>query len=109
MHKVRVVGIKTLETGKFNAELAEMENPCKGTIKFSKEIPLTIAGAYNNSEAWLFTDEEKRALTEGKDWIMPETVKQQLKILMAAFMDLLNADEGKVDAGMPEAEIIIDT
>jgi len=94
MHKIRVVGIKTLETGKFNAESAEMENPCKGTIKFGKEIQLTEAGIYNNSEAWLLTDAEKKALTEGKDWIMPEEVKQGLGTLARMILDILN--EGKV-------------
>lgn len=70
MHRVRIVGVKTLESGKFNGDTGEMENPCKGTIKWEKAIPLTEAGRYNNTEAVILTQEEYDALTSGKKLIL---------------------------------------
>lgn len=96
MHKVKIVGVKTLETGKFNAETAEMENPCKGTIKWDKGIQLTEAGLYNNTEAWLLTEAEKQALTEGKDYLMPESIRQGLKTVASTILDLLSDKEDKI-------------
>ena len=65
MHKIRVSAVKTLETGKFNADTALYENPCKATIKWDKTIPLTEAGAYNNQEAVILTTAEYETLKEG--------------------------------------------
>ena len=95
MHRVKIVGVRTLETSKFDGESGEMENPCKGTIKWDKKIPLTEAGMYNNTDAWIMSDSEKQALTEGKSYLMPEHVKQGLKMVATTILDLLSDEEVK--------------
>lgn len=95
MHKVRIVGVKTLETGKFSGESGEMENPCKATVKWDKKIQITEAGIYNNTEAWLLTDAEHQALTEGKNYLMPEHVRQGLRTIATAILDLLSDNESQ--------------
>jgi len=95
MQKIRITGVRTLETGKFDADKAEYTNPPKATIKWSEKTLLTEAAIFNNTEAWLMTDAEKQALTEGKDYLMPEHVKQGLKTVATTILDLLSDEEVK--------------
>lgn len=95
MTKVKVTGVRTLETGKFDANKAEYTNPPKATIKWSETTPLTEAAIFNNTEAWLLTDAEKVALTEGKDYLMPEHVMQGLKTIATTILDLLSDSESE--------------
>jgi len=41
------------------------------------------------------TDAEKQALTEGKDYLMPEHVKQGLRTVATTILDLLSDEEVK--------------
>ena len=95
MQKIRITGVRTLETGKFDADKAEYCNPPKATIKWSETTPLTEAAIYNNTEAYLLTESEYQALTEGKDYLMPEHVKQGLKMVATTILDLLSDEEVK--------------
>jgi len=95
MTKIKVIGVRTLETSKFDGESGLMSNPPKATIKWSETTPLTEAAIFNNTEAWLITDAEKVALTEGKDYLMPEHVKQGLRTVATTILDLLSDEEVK--------------
>jgi hypothetical protein len=95
LHKVKIIGVRTLETSKFDGESGLMTNPPKATIKWPENTPLTEAAIFNNTEAWLLTDAEKQALTEGKDWLMPESLKQRFKTVIASMMDLLSDSDEK--------------
>ena len=95
MTKIKVIGVRTLETSKFDADKAEYCNPPKATIKWSETTPLTEAAIFNNTDAWLMTDAEKVALTEGKDYLMPEHVKQGLRTVATTILDLLSDEEVK--------------
>ncbi len=95
MTKVRVIGVRTLETSKFDGESGLMSNPPKATIKWSETTPLTEATIFNNTEAWLLTDTEKQALTEGKNYLMPEHVRQGLRTVATTILDLLSDEEVK--------------
>lgn len=93
MHKVKVVSVKTLETGKFDADKAEYTNPPKATIKWHENTPLVEVAIYNNQEAILLTVDEYKALTEGKEWLMPEHVRQGIRTLATMLLDLLDDTE----------------
>ena len=95
MHKVKVVGVKTLETGKFDADTATWENPCKATIKWNKSTPLTEAAGYNNQDVIIMTADEYNALTEGKDYVMPEAIRQSLLTAIKAMEAVLIDDSEK--------------
>ena len=95
MHKVKIVGVRTLETGKFSGESAEMENPCKATVKWNNNVKITEAGIYNNTDVYILTESEYQALTEGKDYLIPEHVRQGLKTVATAMLDLLSDEEVK--------------
>ena len=41
------------------------------------------------------SDSEKQALTEGKSYLMPEHVKQGLKMVATTILDLLSDEEVK--------------
>ena len=89
MHRIKVVAVKTLESGKFDADKADFTNPPKATIKWNESIPLTEAAIYNNSEAVLMTLAEYETITSGKDWMLPESVRAGIKSVATMLLDLL--------------------
>jgi len=102
MNKVKIVGIKTLESGKFNGDTGEMENPAKGTIKFEKGITLREAAIYNNEDAVILTVPEYEALTSGKNLMIPAsfvigltTLDESLGTVRAIVKDLIDSAKEK--------------
>lgn len=93
MHKVKVVGVKRLESGKFNGDTGEMENPVKGVIKWGRDVHLTEAGLYDSCEAILMTVAEYENLTSGKDWSMSESTRQGIRALATTLLDFLEEKE----------------
>lgn len=90
MHKIKIVGVRTLETSKFDGETGEMENPCKATLKWDRSVKLTEAGLYNNMDTIIMSQAEYEALTSGKEgYIMPDTVRQALITAINVMKDLL--------------------
>jgi hypothetical protein len=92
MHKVYLKSVRSLED-KFDKEKADWIEENVATIRFDN-IPFEEAARYNKKQVVILTVSEYEALTEGKDWLMPEEIKQRFKTLMAAMMDLLS-DEVK--------------
>lgn len=93
MHKIRVSAVKTLETGKFNAETAEYENPAKATIKWDKSVKLAEAAQYNNQDAVILTEMEYKALSEGQGSGMSEIMRERLKTALASVLSVLDEKE----------------
>lgn len=99
MTKVKVVGVKTLETGKFDADKAEWTNPPKATVKWSEDTPLIEAAVFNNQEAILMSIKEYEALTSGKNYLIPVEFLEGLKTVTTMLLDLLKdcEKESKVE------------
>ena len=93
MTKVKVVGVKTLETGKFNADKAEWTNPPKATVKWSEDTPLIEAAVFNNQEAILMSIKEYEALTSGKNYLIPVEFLEGLKMIASMILDLIKTCE----------------
>jgi len=96
VHKVKIVGVKTLESGKFNGDTGEMENPCKGIIKWDKSIEITEAGKYNNKDCIILTTAEYEAIASGRNTIVPTEFIGALKTIGTAVLDLVQEAEGEV-------------
>lgn len=99
MHKVTIVGVGTLQTGKFDADKAEFVNPVKAAIKWDLNVDLAEVAIYNNcgvgtkAKAVLLTEEEYEALISGKSWIMPEQIFQSVKTAITVLKDLIDNAE----------------
>ena len=93
MHKVKIVGVKTLETPKFDADTAQWENPVKGTVRWGKEVSLASAAIYNGQDVVIMTVDEYNRLVEGKDFAMPEEMRQAMKTAITVMMDILDGKE----------------
>lgn len=82
MHKVKARKINRNESGKFNGDTGLMENPIKGIIKFDDTLPLTQVAHYDGlDDAWIMTNEEKEALTSGKNLMIPASFVMKLLTL----------------------------
>ena len=82
MHRVKCRNVKRNEGGKFNGDTGLMENPCKGVIKFAETEPLTKVAHYDGmDDCWVMTNEEKEALTSGKNMLVSFEFMQRLLTL----------------------------
>ncbi len=105
MHKVKSRKINRNESGKFNGDTGLMENPIKGIIKFDDTLPLTQVAHYDGmDDCWIMTNEEKEALTSGKNLMIPAsfalkliTLDEALETVRAILEDLKDStkEEGK--------------
>ena len=91
MHKVYCKGIRSLED-KFDKEKADWVEENIGTIRFDK-IPFEEAARYNKKQIVIMTVEEYAALSDGKDYVMPETVRQSLLSAIKAMEAVLIDEE----------------
>ena len=102
MHKVTIVGLGTLQTGKFDADKAEYVNPVKAAIKWDIGLDLEEVAKYNNCgvgqklKAVIMMADEYEALTSGKNWLMPESSRQKILLAIDALKDSLTEDETEV-------------
>jgi len=98
MHKVKIVGVRSLETGKFDGETGEMSNPAKGIVKWAGDVQLTEAAVYDKRDAVIMSIAEYEALTSGKDYLRPFELVESLKTVTTLLLDLLKDCEKESDS-----------